>query len=140
MPTASNASDATLAVLAVVCAIKVLVALIKHVVDKQFRMLRLGGKASLRLRANILTTTLQMSDGASEDFDAGDILKAMDTHTETAIKTVWVQAFVMFRALLGLLVKTILTLQIIFQLMLSGQTEGSVVVAVCLGNPQGQAP
>lgn len=97
----------------VICKIAVMV--IEHFVDHQFRGLKLGGKASRKLRVNMFSTMLQLSEEAKESFDAGDIEKCLDTEVESAIKSVWLRSFQFVRSLNKMIVTIVLSVGVLIK-------------------------
>mmetsp|Transcript_17480 Transcript_17480/g.61073 ORF Transcript_17480/g.61073 Transcript_17480/m.61073 type:complete len:930 (-) Transcript_17480:202-2991(-) len=114
--------------LIIVASAQVLFKALEHLIEVRTRMLRLGGKASLMLRANVFSTMLQLADSAMQSFDEGDVQKTLDTEVEAAVTGVWLQAFTMLRTLLSLLVKLIITVRIASTLRLSE----ALVIAACI--------
>jgi ABC-type multidrug transport system fused ATPase/permease subunit len=72
----------------------------------------------MKLRANIFTTMLQLSEEAQEEFDEGDVCKVLDSETRHAIESVWMQAFGLLKVLVGMCVKFILCIQLTTKLPL----------------------
>jgi len=108
----SDRFNRSLIVLAFVAIVKIVTTLVSLIMEVYARRLRLVGKAMLRLRANIFTTMLQMSDVARSKFDTGDIEKCLDTEVDTAVRMVWLNAFELLRELAGLALKLLLAIQI----------------------------
>jgi len=87
-----------------------------HIIHVRFRMQRLGGQTTMKLRANIFTTMLQLSEEAKESFDEGDVCKVLDNETRHATEHVWMPAFECLQILLNLCVRTLLCIQVALKL------------------------
>lgn len=109
-----------------IAAAMIFIEMMQHVVALSFRTLRLGGKAKLKLRSNIFSTMLQLTEASKEYFDDGDIAKILDTECETSINMVWTQAFSLCGSLFGLVVKLALTIQVV-----SGLPVQTALVLLC---------
>jgi len=109
--------------------VMVIIVIMQHITETIFRLLRLGGKATIKLRADILLTMLNLSDQASEEFDHGDIEKCLDTQADTAVRMVWLNAFKLIGQCGLLLAEVFLSSQIILRTrVLHG---ASVVLLFC---------
>jgi len=107
----------------------VIIVIIQHITETMFRHLRLGGKATIKVRADILLTMLNLSDEASERFDNGDIEKCLDTEADAAVRMVWLNTFRLLTQCGDLLAEVVLSTQIILR---RGEVRGSTaVLLVC---------
>eukprot|EP00931_Biecheleriopsis_adriatica_P116702 TRINITY_DN9230_c0_g1_i1.p1 TRINITY_DN9230_c0_g1~~TRINITY_DN9230_c0_g1_i1.p1 ORF type:complete len:989 (-),score=90.98 TRINITY_DN9230_c0_g1_i1:311-3106(-) len=114
--------------LTIVAISKLSILAISHLVSVRKRMLRLGGKATIKLRANAFATMLQLSEQAKDNFDDGDIQKALDTEVGLAIQCVWLRMFDLVEDLLDLALNTILTFQVVFSI----QSDSSPRIILCI--------
>eukprot|EP00929_Paragymnodinium_shiwhaense_P071530 TRINITY_DN36354_c0_g1_i1.p1 TRINITY_DN36354_c0_g1~~TRINITY_DN36354_c0_g1_i1.p1 ORF type:complete len:2178 (-),score=408.68 TRINITY_DN36354_c0_g1_i1:204-6737(-) len=86
----------------------VLLFLVLHLSTRWKRMLRLKGKGRRMLRTAMFATMLQLSHEARQEFDDGDVSKALDTQVDMAIEKVWVPMFELFSSALHLLAELVL--------------------------------
>jgi len=108
--------------------VKIGVVLVGYITEVLFRRRKLGGKAVVKLRGNVFTTMLQMSDTYKGNFDEGDTAKILDTGVQNAVDLVWMKAFQITRDIGGLLIKVILTYQMTAEL----RGEALIVLLFCL--------
>lgn len=67
--------------------------LFRHYVDDKYHQLRLGGKASMKLRTAIMDTTIQLNNASIEEFTTGRVTKIMEESVKEAIFSGWVSVF-----------------------------------------------
>lgn len=96
-------------VLFLLAGLYIIINLLQHLNSRLFRRLRLGGSATRRLRVYMFCTMVQLSQEAKEEFDEGDVSKALDTDVEKAVRTVWLHAFALLDSIIQLMVKWAIT-------------------------------
>mmetsp|Transcript_44686 Transcript_44686/g.127500 ORF Transcript_44686/g.127500 Transcript_44686/m.127500 type:complete len:1035 (+) Transcript_44686:141-3245(+) len=84
-----------------------------HLRMRTFRLLRLQGKALRKLRANMVSTMLQLVFEARDAYDQGDIPKTIDTAVRKSIDQVWMNGFVLVAEAAVLLAEQVLAWNIV---------------------------
>ena len=75
---------------------------LNHYFNFKFRNLKLGGKATISLRVNMMTQMLNFTPDAQEDFPTGKVSKIMESQVGNAIATTWAAVFKLHAALFQL--------------------------------------
>ena len=90
-----------------------------HYVNFKFRNLKLGGKATLAMRTQMMTQILQLTMTAQEGFPTGKTAKIMGAQIDNAMATTWGATFKLFAALVQLM----FMIAFAYYLVLSGNME-----------------
>jgi hypothetical protein len=96
--------DKATAPLAGACVLFLLTFVLGMVADRQFVKLKLDGKAALALRTAMMSTMVQFTPEAEEEFDTGRVLKIADEQTSFAIRKTWSAIFELFENVIQLVV------------------------------------
>ena len=75
-----------------------------HYFNYKFRCLKLGGKATLDLRTQMINQILQLTPGAQEEFPTGKTAKIMGSQIENALSTTWANVFGLWQSLFQLFI------------------------------------
>ena len=66
--------------------------------DKRFRKLKLGGKASIKLRSDLMSTVIQLTGKEQTRFTPGTVTQIMEGQVATAVTKGFVQVFELYDA------------------------------------------
>ena len=77
-----------------------------HVNGDFYDNLKLGGKARMILRKGLVSTMVQLTPGATEEYPTGKVLSIMSESVEDAVSTCWAGMFNLFGSFCQILVMT----------------------------------